>query len=505
MELEGFEGLEGLEGLEVPGVWSGVGEKLGYLLAVGAVGGEGEEKRNVEWRGMEGGGEEIPPWGTIRMKSGGKPVIGGKGGKGGKKASVSSVAPEVFAALREEWGIPVEAFVASLTDVGLEGGSTGAGKSGMLFFRTGDRRYVVKTMPSSEVSFLRKILPSYAAYMVSDEGRHSCLPRFVACAKVKIGGDTLRLVVMNNVFHTPLSLSAVYDLKGSTRARLVTRKEVVGEGVSVFKDLNLTQRIHVGQTADTLIEQLESDSLWLRSVRVMDYSLLLGIHAPDLGFDCDVDSFSLSDDDDLAAHPCSNDGGETADNGPAAHHAPPSVGGWVPEPPPLPLPPPFQSRFQSYLGGMRSTDPEDWRELDARHVYFVGIIDVLQRYNVKKRVEHALKAQANKRQVRKTESAVLASDLALTPAQSAETAMSAVDPQTYQSRFMDFMRVIITSEPPSREDIAAQALDVGALPHEQASFRRRHKALDRQLRKVTPRTFANSATPGPAQYPTSAL
>ena len=49
----------------------------------------------------------------------------------------------------------------------------GEGKSGMLFFSTADREYIIKTVTRNELKFLEKELKSYYDYMVSQLYMHA--------------------------------------------------------------------------------------------------------------------------------------------------------------------------------------------------------------------------------------------------------------------------------------------------------------------------------------------
>ncbi len=58
------------------------------------------------------------------------------------------------------------------------------GKSGQLFYFSGDRKYVVKTMSKSEHSFLLEILPRYHAYLRAHPRSFLC--RFVGCYSMQL-------------------------------------------------------------------------------------------------------------------------------------------------------------------------------------------------------------------------------------------------------------------------------------------------------------------------------
>ena len=86
---------------------------------------------------------------------------------------------------------------------------------------------------------------------------------------------------MGSVFYTDLEIHRIYDLKGSTHGRAATEKEKRQE-TPVLKDLDFIENneiIQIGKTKSKLFcEQLRRDTELLRKLKIMDYSLLLGIH-----------------------------------------------------------------------------------------------------------------------------------------------------------------------------------------------------------------------------------
>ena len=81
--------------------------------------------------------------------------------------SFRSYAPRIFKKLRELYGIKDEDFASSMAQ--LKGGGTGDGKSGMLFFSSGDKKYVMKTVKESEKDFFfhgkRGVLKNYFSHL----------------------------------------------------------------------------------------------------------------------------------------------------------------------------------------------------------------------------------------------------------------------------------------------------------------------------------------------------
>jgi hypothetical protein len=67
------------------------------------------------------------------------------------------------------------------------------------------------------------------------------------------------------------------DWEGLKKGSTIGRQNKTGKGV--LKDLDFTRRFRFESKAQTkLIEQIESDSRFLESINVMDYSFLVGIH-----------------------------------------------------------------------------------------------------------------------------------------------------------------------------------------------------------------------------------
>merc|ERR1711970_382611 len=92
---------------------------------------------------------------------------------------------------------------------------------------------------------------------------------------IEVEGTTLYLQCFSNVFDTPEQPVRVYDLKGTTEDRYV--EEVPGK---VMKDLNYGDKtINIAaKDRAALVEACRSDSEFLMSNGIMDYSLLLGVY-----------------------------------------------------------------------------------------------------------------------------------------------------------------------------------------------------------------------------------
>ncbi|OXB75530.1 UNVERIFIED_CONTAM: hypothetical protein H355_006126, partial [Colinus virginianus] len=154
------------------------------------------------------------------------------------------------------------------------------GASGSLFFVTSDDEFIIKTVQHKEAEFLQKLLPGY--YMNLNQNPRTLLPKFYGLYCVQSGGINIRIVVMNNVLPRALRMHFTYDLKGSTYKRRASRKEREKSNPT-FKDLDFLQDMHEGlyfdsETHSALMKTLQRDCRVLESFKIMDYSLLLGIH-----------------------------------------------------------------------------------------------------------------------------------------------------------------------------------------------------------------------------------
>jgi len=349
--------------------------------------------------------------------------------------SFQEYAPVIFLSVREHFGIDNEAFVKSMSE--LKGGQVGEGKSGMLFFSSADREFIVKTVTKNELKFLERELKSYYDYMVVN-GATSLLPRFMGLYFLKLPDKPIvRLIVMNNVFNLPrggklsssIELVEMYDLKGSLHTRYVGAEEQALGKVSVLKDLNFCSRhegtdnhghpfhasegpcrnIYLGPIRKIeLLANLQSDVEWLRQHNIMDYSLLLAV-----GFEVSPEGGLVppppgpADPAGMLMGEGGREGGGEEEQvvvvpgGSVSGGATAGGAGW-------------QSAWSMDLGGVRGMNGDFTPRAE---IYYMGVIDILQEYNAKKRAEHTLKS--------------FTAD---------SSKISAVDPSFYAERFLDWLQ-----------------------------------------------------------------
>ncbi|KDO23740.1 hypothetical protein SPRG_10518 [Saprolegnia parasitica CBS 223.65] len=217
-----------------------------------------------------------------------------------EKLGFTDYAPRIFENLRSLAGIEAGAYETSFTGTLSETASEG--KSGMLFYFTSDRKYIVKTMTKDEHAFLMRILPAYHAYVRSQP--QSLLVRYVGCHSMQlpVGWNKMFFVVMENVLCTD-RIDERYDLKGTfapallpplrvyirePEARLLSPPQP--KPTHLLHDDEFVDRgtyLHV--TSDVRLElltQMTSDCGFLQEMGIMDYSCILGIRH----FDASKDS-----------------------------------------------------------------------------------------------------------------------------------------------------------------------------------------------------------------------
>ncbi|XP_016142442.1 phosphatidylinositol 4-phosphate 5-kinase type-1 gamma-like isoform X5 [Sinocyclocheilus grahami] len=279
-------------------------------------------------------------------------------------------APVAFRYFRELFGIRPDDYLYSLCNEPLIELSN-PGASGSIFYLTRDDEFILKTVMHKEAEFLQKLLPGY--YMNLNQNPRTLLPKFFGLYCVQSGGKNIRIVVMNNVLPRIVRMHLKFDLKGSTCKRRASKKERE-KSKPTFKDLDFMQDVQDGllldvDTYNALVKTLQRDCLVLESFKIMDYSLLLGVHNLD----------QAEREQQMEGSQSSSD-----EKRPAAQRAL------------------YSTAMESIQGGAAcggSIDTEDTMGgipavsgKGERLLLFIGIIDILQSYRLIKKLEHTWKA-----------------------------------------------------------------------------------------------------------------
>ncbi|GMH85874.1 hypothetical protein TrVE_jg3972 [Triparma verrucosa] len=219
--------------------------------------------------------------------------------------------PHVFARIRAAFGVEPAPYIRSLKHTAKE--KLSAGASGAFMFFTKDGKYIVKSTTPQELQCLLRILVPYAEYLINEKNKGSFLTRFYGCHSIRMYGRDYSFVVMANIFNTSKVINQSYDIKGSWVSRnadpivkgkkvrcrhcnkiymynvqgnnpsdddveMCTERVTGCEPNVVLKDNDLNEKIRLEpKDAEKTIEQLVADSELLGSLGIMDYSLIMGV------------------------------------------------------------------------------------------------------------------------------------------------------------------------------------------------------------------------------------
>ena len=162
------------------------------------------------------------------------------------------------------------------------------GKSGLLFYKTLDDRFVLKQLSIFESQSFLDFAPHYFSYIEQSLKNNvkTLLGKIVGVFKVGFknsvsgAGMNLEFLIMENLFYNR-KVSKSYDLKGSVRNRLI-KQDAGSQGIvgldENFLQVSCEKPLYVNQQdKDILNAAIKRDASFLASHHMMDYSLLVGI------------------------------------------------------------------------------------------------------------------------------------------------------------------------------------------------------------------------------------
>ena len=291
----------------------------------------------------------------------------------GKDALIIEYQPKIFNDLRKNDKIDddtmIKAFSPSKNKSAIDKMTESKGKSGSFFFYSHDRKFIIKTINEEERATLLNILNDYNNYM----NKETLITKLYGIYTVVIKNASLvNIVLMQNLFGcSPVHIQRMFDLKGSEVQRK-TKNVQNWKRDQVLKDLDyqwLTKiepkLINFKEDDIREIKQnLKNDIIFFKRLKLMDYSLLFII----IDFPNNID-------------PDYN-----------------QITGLLKDP--------------KYRGHV-------YKSNDDKFLYIIGIIDYLQKYNFKKKMEHFFKGLYYGKE---------------------KNMVSAVEPNYYGDRFEDFMK-----------------------------------------------------------------
>ncbi|KAI4388060.1 hypothetical protein MLD38_000430 [Melastoma candidum] len=292
------------------------------------------------------------------------------------------------------------------------------GKSGSFFYLTQDNRFMIKTVKKSEVKVLIRMLPSYYQHVRQHE--NSLVTKFFGVHCVKpTGGQKTRFIVMANLFCSEYRIHRRFDLKGSSHGRTTDKPEEEIDETTTLKDLDLDFFFRLQKSwFQDLITQIELDCEFLEAEGIMDYSLLVGLHFRDdnAGDKMGLSPFVLrsgkkdSFQNEKFMRGCRFLEAELQDMDRRLSGRKPLIRLGAN----MPARAERMSRRSDFDQYAYLTPPPAGETYEV--ILYFGIIDILQDYDISKKLEHAYKS------------------LQADPA-----SISAVDPKQYSKRFRDFI------------------------------------------------------------------
>ncbi|KAF7876729.1 hypothetical protein EAF04_001813 [Stromatinia cepivora] len=365
-------------------------------------------------------------------------------------------APWVFRSLRAKFKLDPADYLMSLTSKYILSELGSPGKSGSFFYFSRDYKYIIKTIHHSEHKFLRKILKDY--YHHVEDNPNTLLSQFYGLHRVKIPyGRKIHFVVMNNLFPPHRDIHQTFDLKGSTIGRDFKEENLEQNPRATLKDLNwLRRNLHLEfgpEKRRVFFEQMEKDVALLQKLKIMDYSMLVGIHDLSKGNEENLRDKTLQVFQPGGDNPMDDSGPpgplmrtpSKLENARKARE----LRQIIKQEKPIPMgqsssrmPDEIEEEnrkdftFYSDDGGFRATHEDN---SPGEEIFFLSIIDCLTHYGTLKKLEHLFKGLKHDKKM-----------------------ISPINPQPYGDRFVDFIEGITKS----REEAAREEeCPIEHLPH----------------------------------------
>ncbi|XP_019187850.1 PREDICTED: phosphatidylinositol 4-phosphate 5-kinase 4-like [Ipomoea nil] len=320
--------------------------------------------------------------------------------------------PKVFRALRMMFKVDAADYMLSICGNDALRELCSPGKSGSFFYLTNDDRYMIKTMKKAEVKVLLRMLNAYFNHVKSYE--NTLVTKYYGLHCVKLSGTAqkkVRFIIMGNLFCTEYTIHKRFDLKGSTFGRLTDKPESEIDATTTLKDLDLNFIFRLQKAwFQEFRKQVDRDCELLEQERIMDYSLLVGLHFRESGTGEQTPTGCFT--------PTDNGGPET-DNVVRLSRADMDQllvdpAGWASIRLGINMPARVERTERRSDGELQLVGEPTGEYYDV--ILFFGIIDILQDYDITKKLEHAYKSF-----------------------QYDPNSISAVDPKAYSKRFRDYI------------------------------------------------------------------
>ncbi|KAG4441914.1 hypothetical protein IFR05_002598 [Cadophora sp. M221] len=383
-------------------------------------------------------------------------------------------APWVFRHLRAKFKLDPADYLMSLTSKYILSELGSPGKSGSFFYFSRDYKYIIKTIHHAEHKFLRKILREYYAHV--EQNPNTLLSQFYGLHRVKMPyGRKIHFVVMNNLFPPHRDIHKTFDLKGSTIGRDFKEEDLEKNPRATLKDLNwLRRNLHLEfgpEKKRLFFEQMEKDVHLLQKLKIMDYSMLVGIHDLQRGNQDNLRDKTLQvfqpGGDDPADEAKGPDGRGMLMRTPSKLEnirKARELRQIIKQEKPIPMGQ-SSSRMPDHLeentakreftfysddGGFRATHEDN---SPGEEIFFLSIIDCLTHYGTVKKLEHFFKGLSQDKKL-----------------------ISPISPEPYGNRFIEFIEGVTKSpEEAARE---AQEAAQHPVPHTNSTSNRNTTSID---------------------------
>ncbi|KAM7511840.1 hypothetical protein LguiB_010715 [Lonicera macranthoides] len=313
--------------------------------------------------------------------------------------------PLVFRTLRKLFKVDPADYMLSICGNDALRELSSPGKSGSFFYLTHDDKYMIKTMKKSEVKVLKRMLPAYYSHVRAFED--TLVTKFFGLHCVKLTGPAqkkVRFVIMGNLFCTEVAIHRRFDLKGSSIGRTTDKPEAQIDATTTLKDLDLNFIFRLQKLwFQEFCRQVDRDCDFLEQERIMDYSLLIGLHFREASESDEGHSTAVAEFNSEGTAPRLSSADVDLLFDPTR---------WASMRLGINMPARVEETVRSYETQLVGDPTGEFHDV----ILFFGIIDILQDYDISKKLEHAYKS------------------IHYDP-----TSISAVDPKQYSRRFRDFI------------------------------------------------------------------
>ncbi|KAK6149065.1 hypothetical protein DH2020_016590 [Rehmannia glutinosa] len=295
--------------------------------------------------------------------------------------------PKVFRTLRMLFKVDPADYMLSICGNDALRELSSPGKSGSFFYLTNDDRYMIKTMKKAEVKVLLRMLNAYYNHVRAFE--NTLVTKYYGLHCVKLNGQK------------KIRFERIYF------RRLTDKPESEIDANTTLKDLDLNFIFRLQKTwFQEFRRQVDRDCEFLEQERIMDYSLLVGLHFTEASNDENTPSGALT--------PVDN-GGSDNDSVPRLSRADVDQllldpAGWASIRLGINMPARVERTERRHDAEFQLVGEPTGEYYDV--IMFFGIIDILQDYDITKKLEHAYKS-----------------------IQYDPNSISAVDPKQYSKRF----------------------------------------------------------------------